>query len=83
MWKGQAGEMQQLRDEVARLAAEIRSIKKVIPHSGKRGGQEKATRWLRKGLVQGSLLVLAYTPLPCQGLWVELLRCKAPSPGQL
>uniref|UniRef100_A0A8V5GEI8 Uncharacterized protein n=1 Tax=Melopsittacus undulatus TaxID=13146 RepID=A0A8V5GEI8_MELUD len=28
VWKGQAGELQQLRDEVKRLAAEIRSIKK-------------------------------------------------------
>ncbi|KAM4638790.1 uncharacterized protein AAGF69_016144 [Amazona ochrocephala] len=28
VWKGQAGEMQQLRDEVTHLAAEIRSIKK-------------------------------------------------------
>lgn len=75
--------MQWLWDEVTHLAAEIRSIKKVILHSVKRGGQEKATRWPRKGLVQEALLVPAYTPLPCQRLWVELLCCRAPSPGQL
>ncbi|KAM4638782.1 uncharacterized protein AAGF69_016136 [Amazona ochrocephala] len=42
--------MQQLRDEVTHLAAEIRSIKKVILHSAKRAGQEKAPSWPRKGL---------------------------------
>ncbi|KAM9508306.1 uncharacterized protein ACIB01_000505 [Guaruba guarouba] len=31
VWKGQAGEMQQLRDEVTYLAAEIRSMKKGLP----------------------------------------------------
>lgn len=69
--------MQQLRDEVTRLAAEI-SFVKVILRSGKRAGQQKATSWPRKGLVQGTLLVPAYTPLPCQGLRVELLRLQSP-----
>ncbi|XP_061212399.1 SUN domain-containing protein 3-like [Neopsephotus bourkii] len=60
--------MQKLRDEVTHLAAEICSIKKANLHSGKRAGQEKATSWPRKRLVQGAPLVPAYTPLPCQGL---------------
>ncbi|KAM4638789.1 uncharacterized protein AAGF69_016143 [Amazona ochrocephala] len=42
VWKGQAGEMQQLRDEVTHLAAEIRSIKKGDPALCKEG-------WAGKG----------------------------------
>ena len=77
----QTQEVQQLRKEVACLAAEMSRVKKVILRFGKEG-------WDKQGPTQGAFLGLLvgfsrslHPPIPYRGLLVELLRYKAPSSG--
>lgn len=74
----QAQEVQQLRKEVVRLAAEMSRVKKVILRFGKGG-------WDKQGRTQGAFLGLLvrfscslHPPIPYWGLLVEHVRYKSP-----
>lgn len=63
---------------VARQAAEIRGMKKVILHLGEESCDERAAQKALPGLL-GGFSCSADTPILCQGLLVELLCTDCPT----
>lgn len=78
MWGQQSQEVQQLRDEVARLAAEMAAVKKVILHFGKEG-------WHEQGPAQGPSWASWWAfpaqpthPSLARGCWLNFSAVKSP-----